>query len=169
MLKEKVAKVLNDQVNAEYYSAYLYLFMSAWADNAGFKGAANWLRIQAREEMTHGIRIYEYLLGRGHLPSFADIKAPQEDFSSIQDIFAKVLSHEKYVSELINNIASIARKEDDHASYNFIAWYVNEQVEEECSAAEIFAKVKLAADNPGALYLLDAELASRTFAESSPS
>jgi ferritin len=163
MLKTSLSNVLNEQVHAEYYSAYLYLSMSAYADRAGFKGFANWFFIQAQEEMAHGTHIYQHLLERGATPFFADIKAPQFPFKSIEEAFAKTLEHEQHVTELINNIASIALSEHDHATYQFILWYVNEQIEEEATVDELLTKIRLIGDNTSMLYNLDAELAARVF------
>ncbi|MDR2006240.1 MAG: ferritin [Acidaminococcales bacterium] len=168
MIKSKLTKALNDQVNAEYYSSYLYLAMSAYADKEGFKGIANWLFIQAQEELAHGTHIYQHILERGAAPAFNTIQAPPASFAGIEEVFEKVLAHEQYVTELINNIASLALKESDHASYNFIMWYVNEQVEEEATAGELLAKIKAVADNKGLLYTLDAQLASRAFVNPFP-
>jgi ferritin len=162
-MKEAVAKVLNEQINAEYYSAYLYLAMSAYADRAGYKGVANWLHVQAQEEMAHAIHIYEYVLDRNESPTFMEVKAPPVEWDGITAVFANVLSHEQHVSELINNIASVAMKENDHATYQFISWYVNEQVEEEATADELLSKVKLMKEESTLLYNLDSELAARTF------
>ena len=163
MLKTSLSNVLSEQVNAEYYSAYLYLTMSAYADRAGFKGFANWLFVQAQEEMAHGTHIFQHLLERGATPSFADISVPQTEFKSIEEVFAKTLAHEQHVTELINNIASIAMRENDHATYNFILWYVNEQIEEEATADELLTKIRLIGDNTALLYNLDTELAARVF------
>lgn len=163
MLKESLTKVLSEQVNAEYYSAYLYLTMSAYVDGLGYKGFANWLFVQAQEEMAHGTHIFEYILERGAKPAFADICVPETSFDGIKSVFAKVLSHEQHVTELINSIASITMKESDHAAYNFIMWYVNEQVEEEATATELLDKINIMGENTGLLYNLDAELALRVF------
>jgi len=163
MLKESLKKALSEQVNAEYYSAYLYLTMSAYVDGLGYKGFANWLFVQAQEEMAHGTHIYEYILERGEQPSFADIKMPEANYSGIKSVFEKVLSHEQHVTELINNIASLAMKENDHATYNFIMWYVDEQVEEEASATEVLDKINIMGENTGLLYNLDAEVLTRVF------
>jgi len=163
MLKTSLSNVLNEQVNAEYYSAYLYLAMSAYADRTGFKGFANWFFVQAQEEMAHGTHIYQYLLERGVKPSFADIKVPQTEFKSLEAAFAKTLEHEQHVTELINNIASVAMRENDHATYNFILWFVNEQVEEEASADELLTKIRHIGNNTAMLYNLDTELATRVF------
>ncbi|MDR1160609.1 MAG: ferritin [Syntrophomonadaceae bacterium] len=165
MIKENISKVLSEQVNAEYYSAYLYLIMSAYADRTGFKGVANWLFIQAQEEMAHGTHIYQHILERGGAPAFADVKTPEAALGSIKDVFKKVVAHEEYVTGLINNIATIALKENDHATYNFIMWYVNEQIEEEASANEILNKIDFIGDNLSLLYNLDVELSARVFTD----
>lgn len=168
MLNDALAKALNDQVNAEYYSAYLYLAMSAYADRAGFKGVANWMFVQTQEEMAHGTHIYQHILERGGTPAFADVKTPPSSFNGIRDIFEKSLAHEQMVTGRINNIASIAMRESDHASYNFIMWYVNEQTEEEANVNDILAKIALADGNPGLLFTLDAELSARVFVHPFP-
>jgi ferritin len=165
MIKENIAKALSEQVTAEYYSAYLYLSMSAYADHAGFKGIANWLHVQAKEEMAHGIHLYQHLLERGAAPVFSDIKAPPQTFGGIKEIFEKILIHEQGVTGQFNSIATLAEKEGDHATYQFIGWYVSEQVEEESSAGDLLAKVRLVADHPAALYTLDSALASRVFTD----
>jgi ferritin len=165
MIKDSLVKALSEQVNAEYYSAYLYLGMSAYTDRTGFKGIANWFFIQAQEEMAHAIHIYRHILERGAAPSFADIKAPETSYGSIKEIFEKTLAHERLVTGLINKIATLAQEEKDHASYNFIMWYVNEQTEEEAAADEILAKINLAGNHPGLLFNLDAGLGARTYSD----
>ena len=165
MLKEKLLKTLSDQVNAEYYSAYLYLAMSASADQMGLKGAAHWLFAQAQEEMSHGTRIYQYILERGETPAFAAIELPPTSFASVNEIFEMVLAHEQKVTKMINNIATIAMQETDHAGYQFMMWFVNEQVEEEASASEILDKLKLIGDNKAMLLALDNELETRVFVD----
>ncbi|MCL1937541.1 MAG: ferritin [Candidatus Azobacteroides sp.] len=165
MIKEVVSKALSEQVNAEYYSAYLYLSMSAYADRAGFKGVAKWLFVQAQEEMAHGTHIYQHILERGTAPSFAAIPVPPVTFESIQDVFEKVLKHEQQVTESIDHIASLAMRESDHATYQFILWYVDEQVEEEANADEVLSKIRLMGNNPSLLYSLDAKLGAREFSD----
>jgi ferritin len=170
MITETLTKALSNQINAEFYSAYLYLAMSAKADDLGYKGLQSWLYVQAQEEMAHATHMYEHLLERGALPSF-DAIAATEDMKALQDvrpIFEKVLAHEVYVTTLINDIASLAMKENDHATYTFISWYVNEQVEEVDVAGTLLKKVKLIENNPGQLYDLDAELATRVFVNPFP-
>lgn len=168
MLKESLATALSDQVNAEYYSAYLYLIMSSYCDRAGYKGFANWLSIQAQEEMAHGTHMYQHILERSAAPSFKEIALPQTEFSGLVSVFQKVLEHEQYVTERINKIATLAMEEMDHATYGFIQWYINEQVEEEANADEILQKLKMIGDNISMIYTLDAEMATRVFVNPFP-
>ena len=168
MLSKTLTKVLNNQINAEYYSAYLYLSMSAFAENAALKGTANWLFVQAQEEMAHGIHIYQYVLDRGAVPSFAAIAQPPASFTGIDDVFAQVLAHEKKVTKSLNTIATLAMQENDHACYQFIMWYVNEQVEEEANAADIIGKLTMIDGDTRALLTLDTELAARVFVNPFP-
>jgi ferritin len=165
MIKDSIVKALSDQVNAEYYSAYLYLAMSAYADRTGFKGIAHWLFVQAQEETAHANHIYHYILEQGIVPSFSDIKASQWSFESIAEVFEKVLAHEKHVADLINKLATLALNENDHASYTFIQWYVSEQVEEVASADEILTQAKATGNHTGLLYQLDEKLAGREFVD----
>jgi len=163
MLKQTLTDALSEQVNAEFYSAYLYLAMSAYCDRAGYKGFANWLNVQAQEEKAHATHMFDHILERNATPSFAAIPAPPADYESLTALFEKVLSHEQYVTERINRIASLALQEGDHATYGFIQWYVNEQVEEESGADLILQKLRHIGDNISMLYALDAELGARVF------
>ena len=168
MLSESLTKALSNQVNAEYGSAYLYLSMSACADELGFKGAAHWLFAQAQEEMAHGTNMYQYILERGVKPSFTEISAPKSDFSGLTQIFEMVLAHEQTVTKKINAIATMAMQEHDHACYQFIMWYVNEQVEEESGVSDVVSKLQMIGDNTSLLLSLDKELAARIFVNPFP-
>ena len=168
MLNKKLTKALSDQVNAEYYSAYLYLAMSAAADGLGLKGTANWLFVQAQEELAHGTHMYEYILERGAAVSFAAIEQPPSAFTGIKEIFEMVFAHEQKVTESINAIATIAMQEFDHACYQFMMWYVDEQVEEEANATEVLDKLRLIGDNSAMLLALDNELGARVFVNPFP-
>jgi len=168
MLSKKLLKALSDQINAEYYSAYLYLAMSAAADQMGLKGAANWMFAQSQEELAHGTRMYQYVLERGEAPAFAAIELPQAAFADINEIFKATLVHEQKVTKSINAIATLAMQESDHACYQFMMWFVNEQVEEEASASEILDKLKMIGDNKGLLLTLDNELGARVFVNPFP-
>ena len=170
MISENLANALSEQVNAEYYSAYLYQAMSAYAEDAALKGAANWLWTQVREEMAHAIHMYQYLLDRDAIPAYAAVEAPpaSDSFTSLLDVFEAVLVHERKVTARLNNIATLAMKENDHACYQFIMWYVNEQVEEESNAQDIIDRLKLVGDNTGQLLTLDNELTARTYVNPFP-
>lgn len=168
MLKKRLLDALSQQVNAEYYSAYLYLAMSAAADGMGLKGASSWLFAQAQEEMAHGTHIYQYILERGETPSFAAIDLPKTDYENIGEIFAEVLNHEQKVTGLCNAIATIAMEEADHAAYQFMMWFVNEQVEEEASVSEIINKLGFIGENTAMLLTLDNELGARVFTNPFP-
>jgi len=168
MLSETLTKALNDQVNAEMFSAYLYFSMSAYAEGAGLKGAASWLYSQSQEEMAHAIHMYQYILDRGAAPVLKAIETPEASFGGLKDVFDKVLAHEKKVTGYLNNIATLALKENDHACYHFIMWYVNEQVEEEASASDILLKLDLMGDDKGHLLALDKELGTRKYTNPFP-
>jgi len=168
MLNEKLSKALSDQVNAEYYSAYLYLAMSASANEMGLKGAANWLFVQAQEEMAHGTHMFKYILERNSSPVFTAIETPPTDYKCLSEIFDKVYEHEQKVTQRINALATIAMQESDHAGYQFMMWFVNEQVEEESNATDIISKLGLIGDNKGQLLTLDSELGARVFVNPFP-
>ena len=150
MIKGNLEKLLNEQVNAELYSAYLYFAMSAYVEGLDLKGIAHWLKLQAQEEMAHAMGLYNYILSRGGVPAMMEIANPSEKWDGLEAVFEKVLSHEQLVTSKINNIATNAAKEDDHALYSFIQWYVKEQVEEEETANEILAKIKFVSENKSA-------------------
>ncbi|MDR1796958.1 MAG: ferritin [Clostridiales Family XIII bacterium] len=165
MISKKLLKALGDQLNAEFYSAYLYLAMSAEMDNAGFKGFANWLYVQAQEERAHAAHMFQYIVDRGAVPSFGPIEGIKGDFSTPVKVFDRVLKHEQNVTKSLNSIATIAQAENDHATYQFVMWYVNEQVEEEDNADEYLTRLKLSEGNISAIYNLDTILAARVFVD----
>lgn len=154
---------LNTQMNAELYSAYLYLSMTAYFDFKDLSGFSNWMRVQAQEEMTHAMKFYDYLVQRGARVNLTSIEAPPTDWDSPTAVFEHVYAHEQKVTGLINQLVDLAIKLNDHATNNFLQWYVAEQVEEEESSNGVLQKVKLAGDNPSGLFLLDQELAQRVF------
>jgi ferritin len=163
MLNKKIEKVLNDQINAEMYSAYLYLSMSAYFESKNLSGMANWMYVQYQEEMTHAMKFYRYVNDRGGKVTFKEIKAPKTEWKDSVDVFTNVLEHEQYVTSLINSLVDLAIEEKDHATNNMLQWFVAEQVEEEASAEDILEKVKRVIDSRNGLYLIDKELSSRTF------
>lgn len=165
MINENVGKVLNDQVNKELYSSYLYLSMSAYFSNIGLLGFANWTRVQAQEELAHATLIYDFLISRGEKISLMAINTPPSDWSSPLNVMEEILKHEEFVTGLINNIISVAEKEKDRATMSYMNWFVDEQVEEESNAQDIIAKLKLIGDDKSALYLLDKDLSTRVFVQ----
>lgn len=165
MINEKVGKILNEQVNKELYSAYLYLAMSAYFSDMGLLGFANWMRIQAQEEQAHAMLIYDFLLDRGEKVILTSIDAPQTAWSSPIAVMEEVAIHENYVTGLINNIISVAEEAKDRATMSYMNWFVDEQVEEEANAKEIIDKLKLIGDDKSALYLLDKDLSARVFVQ----
>lgn len=161
MISKTMTQALNKQINAELYSAYLYLAMSAQCSFESLKGAANWFFVQAQEEMTHALRLYYYVNDVGELALLKPIEGPPTKFESIDAMFATTLEHEKKVTAMINNLADLAEKEKDHATRTYMQWFVNEQVEEESNAREIIDRLKLA--GKGGLFIVDNELAARAF------
>ncbi len=163
MMKESITTILSQQVNAEYYSAYLYLAMATDCDRKGLKGFSRWLFLQAQEELSHGTKIYQYILERGGTPTFSDIKvAPKTEWDSLISLFEEVYAHEQKVTEMIHEIASLSMQEKDHSTYSFNQWFINEQVEEEASADEILQTLRYVKEDPASVFHLDRELGVRT-------
>ena len=163
MLSQKVQGALNDQINAEYYSSYLYLAMAAHCEAINLDGFGNWLRVQAQEEMVHAMKFFDFVLERGGRVELKPLEGPPSSWESPLVIFEATLEHEQYITGRINKLVDLAIAESDHASNAFLQWFVNEQVEEESSADAILQQLKLMQDAPGGLFMMDRELASRTF------
>ncbi len=161
MLKKSVADALNKQVNAELYSAYLYLSMSAYCETIPLKGFAKWLRVQAQEEQTHASKIYDYIIQAGGTIKLTAIDAPKTTWKSVQEVFEEVYAHEQKVTGMINGLMDLAIKEKDSATQTLLAWFVKEQVEEEANASEILAQVKTSGSAGGQLSNLDHKLSKR--------
>jgi ferritin len=154
---------LNDQINAELYSAYLYLSMAAHFEAANLKGLANWMRVQNQEETFHGMKFFDYVLSRQGRVELKAIAAPPTKWKSPLAVFEAVYEHELKVTGLINKLATLAQRENDHATGVLLHWFINEQVEEEANADAIVQKLKLIGDNSSGLFLLDQELAQRVY------
>ncbi len=163
MINKKMVKAINDQINAELYSSYLYLSMSAYFDSINLKGCSSWMRVQVMEEQAHTKKFYDYLTARGGRIVLSQIKAPPSEWKSSLAVFEHVLEHEQMVTGLINDLVDLSVKLKDHATNSFLKWYVDEQVEEEESAEGVLQSLKLNADNPGGLFMIDKELAQRVF------
>lgn len=162
-LSKKMETGLNAQITAELYSAYLYQALSAWLESEGLGGSANWMTVQAREEMTHAGRFYRYVLDRGGSVRLGAIEAPPARWPSPRAVFQAAYEHELKITALIHNLVGLARAEGDYASEIFLHWFVTEQIEEEAASLEVVRKLELAGDAQGpGLYLLDQELGLRT-------
>lgn len=165
MLSEKMEKALNKQINAELYSSYLYLSMATYFDSIGLKGFSNWMRIQAKEELTHAMKIFDYVTERRGRVRLFSIEQPPSDWESPLDAFEAVLKHEMKVTGMINELVDKALEEKDHATYTMLQWFVMEQVEEESSASEIVEKLRFVGNDRGSLFAIDQELGRRQFVE----
>ena len=163
MLSDRMEKALNDQINAELYSAYLYLAMAAYFESINLGGFGNWMRIQAQEELTHAMKFYDFVYERGGRVSLAAVDAPPKEWDSPLAAFEGAYAHECKVSAMINDLVNIAIEEKDHATNNFLQWFVSEQVEEEASADAVVQKLKLIGDHGNGIFMLDRELGQRVF------
>ncbi|MHC4462239.1 MAG: ferritin [Planctomycetota bacterium] len=163
MIGKKMQEALNEQINAEFYSAYLYLSMEAYFESMNLPGFANWMRVQTQEELTHTMKIYDYVNGRGGRVILKSIAEPPTEWESPLATFEATYKHEQKVTGLINELVNLAVEEKDHAANMFLQWFVSEQVEEEKSAGDIVQKLKLMADAPGGMYMLDNEMGQRVF------
>lgn len=163
MLSDKMREALNRQLNSELYSSYLYLAMAAHFQAVNLAGFANWMRVQAQEELLHAIRFYDFINNRGSRARLLSVDAPPFEWESPLAAFEHVSQHERKVTGLINDLVNLAVEERDHATNNFLQWFVSEQVEEEASANDIVQKLKLIGDSGGGLFMIDQELAQRVF------
>ena len=156
-----MATAINDQIEKEFYSYYLYLSMAAHFESNNLKGFGHWLRVQAKEEAEHAMKLYDYLISRGGKVVLKSIAAPPNEWKSYKDLFDDAYKHEQKVTGLITKLVELAEREDDHATEVFLQWFVKEQVEEEASAQEVLHKIQLIGSQGSALFLLDSELGKR--------
>ena len=164
MISNKVVKALNSQIEREAQASFLYLSMAGWCDRQSLSGCAKFLFAQAAEEHNHMLRIYHYILDMDKVPVAPTVKASQTEFDTIQVLFEQIFRHEQFISNSINDLVSLAMKENDHATTNFLQWYVEEQREEESLMRSILDKIKLIGDGPSHLYHIDNEVAKMTAA-----
>jgi ferritin len=164
-----MVKSLNEQINKEIYSAYLYLSMSSYCTFKGWDGFANWFMVQYQEEMTHAMKIYNYVNDQGGRVELMKIEKPPSEFGSPLEMFEKTLEHEKFVTQCINDLVDLADEENDHPTEIFLQWYVTEQVEEEANDNEIISKLKLVGEEGNGLFMIDKELGTRVFKPTTPS
>ncbi|OPZ90953.1 MAG: Ferritin [candidate division TA06 bacterium ADurb.Bin417] len=160
-MEKKLAAALNEQINHELFSAYLYLSMAAWSETRNLPGFAHWLSLQAKEEVGHAMKIFGFLVDRGERVVLDAIKKPETDFESPRDVFARTLEHEKKVTALINRLYDLSGKVNDQAAAIFLQWFVTEQVEEEKNASSILETLKMLKPDSSAIFMLDHQLAKR--------
>ena len=161
VISDKIRKAINKQINAEMYSAYLYLAMAAHFETKNLLGAASWFKVQFKEENTHAMKFYEYVLERGGKVELADIEAPKSEWKSLQEAFAEVYAHELKVTGLINGLMKLAKDEFDYATESLLKWFIDEQIEEEANASIILEKLKMIKDSANGILMLDHELGER--------
>jgi ferritin len=161
MLDSKIQDAFNEQLNAELFSSYLYLSMSAYFESQNLKGMAHWMRTQAQEELQHALKFFDFINERGGRVLLAKVKEPKTEWSSAVDAFDEACKHESLVTGLINALVELSLKEKDHAANAFLQWFVTEQVEEESTVQEITDKLRFVGDNAVALFMIDQELGQR--------
>jgi ferritin len=161
MISKKMQDALNRQINEEMYSSHLYLAMAALCEYEGFKGTARWLRVQAQEETGHALRIFDFVLERGGQVVLAAIQKPDIVFKSLLDIFERTLKHEQHITACIHKLADQAATEKDHATQNFLIWFVNEQVEEEAGVGDVITRLKMAGTAGAGQLFMDSDLGKR--------
>ncbi|PYF74927.1 ferritin [Pedobacter nutrimenti] len=163
MINRKMETLLNEQINLEMYSANAYWAMCSWLLEKDLDGFANYFKVQAKEELFHAEKQFDYLHDVGGKVTIKAIEQPSSAFGSVLEIFETALEHEKSVTKSIGNLIKAAFEENDFATHTFLQWFVTEQVEEEATVSQIVSKLKMIGDNSSALYLLNAELAQRKF------
>ena len=161
----KMIEAFNEQIKNEFYSAYMYLAMSAYLADAGLPGFASWMRVQAKEEVTHATKMYDYVLSRGGKVVLKAIDMPPAEWKGPLDVMQAALQHEKFVTSCLNELTDLAIKEKDHASQIFLSWYITEQVEEEQQFGDIVSSLKLINGEGQGLLMMDRELGGRTFVD----
>ena len=163
MIHARLEQAINKQINAELYSAYLYLSMAAYFEEINLTVFANWMRVQFEEEQFHAMKFFNYLVERGGRVTLEAIEKPRTEWGSIIEVFEETLSHERHVTALINEIADIADEQKDRATQNLLIWFIDEQVEEESAAEGILNQLKLINGEGHGMLMLDREFAARTF------
>ena len=164
-IKERVNEEINKQINAEFWSAYMYLSMSAYFESEGFPGFANWMRIQYQEELTHALKFFDYVNQRGGKVNLMPIAEVPTEWEKPVKAFEQAYNHERKVTDMINNLMDVAIEESDHATKSMLHWYLDEQVEEEDNISNILDQLKLIGDKGQGLLMLDKELGQRQFVD----
>ncbi len=161
MISKKMQDALNEQVNKEFYSAYMYLAMSAYCNSLGLPGFAHWMRMQYEEENLHVTKMYDYIIDQGGEVHLKAIEEPAKEYGTPLNVFEKTLEHEQFVTSLIHKLMDLAVEERDYATQTFLQWYVTEQVEEEANVNDVLAPLRMVGDDKGGLMMIDQQLAAR--------
>ncbi|WP_369998787.1 ferritin [Winogradskyella sp.] len=162
MLSKSIETALNKQIRIEAESSQVYLSMAVWAEVKGFEGISNFMYDQSDEEREHMLKLVKFINERGGHAQITELNAPNIKFSSFKEMFKKLLEHEIFVSESINELVHISLQEKDYATHNFLQWYVAEQIEEEAMARTILDKINMIGDDKGGLYLFDRDIQQLT-------
>lgn len=168
MLNKKIEEAINAQINAEMWSAYLYLSMAAHCHAIGQPGMAKWFEVQFKEEQDHAKILFNYVISRNGNVTLKAIDAVPTEWSSILDVFESTLAHEQKVTAMINDLFALTTQENDYATQSMLKWFIDEQVEEEENAQTIIDNIKMIKDNGYGIYMLDKELGARTYTQPSP-
>ncbi len=161
MISQGVQDAINEQIKHEFFSAYIYLSMSAYFESTNLPGLGNWMKAQAREEVIHGMKLFDFIHDRGGRALLKPIEGPPTDFKSPLDVFEQALKHEQAVTKMINNLYEVADKAHDFATQVALQWFITEQVEEEKTADLLVEQLKMVGSDRPALLMLDRELGSR--------
>jgi len=162
MLSTKIEDAFNEQLNKELFSAYLYLSMSSWFDTQNLGGMAQWMRLQAQEELQHAMKFYDFVLNRDGRVTLSQIDTPKKEWESALTVFQEAYDHERMITGSINDLVNLSLEERDHAAVAFLQWFVTEQVEEEATVQRIAEKLRMVGDDKVATLILDSELNQRS-------
>jgi len=161
MLSKTMQDAINEQIQKEYHSSYLYLAMAAYCEASNLPGSAQWMRIQSKEELSHALKLFEHMVDRGGRVTLQAIPQPPAEYKSALDVFEKVSAHEQLVTASIHKLYALALKENDYAAQIMLQWFVTEQVEEEKNAGQVVEQLKAVGESKTSLMLLDRHLGKR--------
>jgi len=160
-LEDKMSDALNEQINKEIFSAYLYYSMAAYFDSLNLEGFAKWMKVQAKEELTHAQKLYDYIYDKGGIVELDSIDKPKKGWESPLEAFKDAYEHEISVTQSIDKLVDLAKELNDHATQNFLQWFVNEQVEEEANTKKIVDTLQMIGESKTALFMYNGQLGSR--------
>jgi len=160
-LEDKMLNALNEQINKEIFSAYLYYSMAAYFDSLNLEGFANWMKVQAKEELTHAQKLYDYIYDKGGVVELDSIDKPKKEWEIPLEAFKDAYEHELSVTQSIDKLVDLAKELNDHATQNFLQWFVNEQIEEEANTKKIVDTLQMIGESKTALFMFNGQLGSR--------